>query len=458
MTRVGAHAVVLGAGVAGLAAAAALADRFDRVTIVERDPLPRSGEHRHGVPQGRHVHVLLPAGRAGLAELLPGVVDDLRAKGARLIDTKEVRFHIAGGSLRLEDANLETVGATRPLLESVVRDRVRAHPAVRFLEDHDARGLLCTPDRIRVTGVRVGSRDSNTEQTLVADLIVDATGRTSRSPQWVAHLGYLSPDEQRLQVGVHYTTRQFRREPGDLDGCQHVVVAIPHNGCRGGVLLAVEGDRWLVTLVGLLGERPPADLDGFVEYAHTLWTGDLHRVVATAAPLGEASTGGFPSYLRRRYDRLRRFPSCYVVTGDAVCSLNPVYAQGMTVAIGEATTLGQVLDQHGLDQVGPHFFERTKRTVDAAWTMATGADLGYPAVQGSRTVRWRLINLYFNRLLQVAHHDASVATAFIEVNGMVAPPQHLMRPRIVSRVLTGGRSPVRETDATNPDNAPLARR
>ena len=218
------------------------------------------------------------------------------------------------------------------------------------------------------------------------------------------------------------------------------MVTIPHDGRRGGVVLAVEGDRWIVTLVGLMGERPPADLDGFVEYARTLWVDDLHELVAAAEPLGEASTGGFPSYLRRRYDRLRRFPSRYVVTGDAVCSLNPVYAQGMSVAISEARALGQILDQHGLDQVGRRFFQRTKRTVDDAWTMATGADLGYPAVEGPRPARWRLINAYVNRLLRVAHRDPVVATAFMEVNGMVAPPQHLMRPRIVSRVLTGGRT------------------
>ena len=119
MTHVGEHAVVLGASMAGLAAAAALAERFDRVTIVERDTLPRSGEHRKGVPQGRHVHVLLPAGLVGLAELLPGVVEDLRARDARVMDTTEVRFHIADGTLLLDDADLEFVGATRPLLESV---------------------------------------------------------------------------------------------------------------------------------------------------------------------------------------------------------------------------------------------------------------------------------------------------------------------------------------------------
>jgi 2-polyprenyl-6-methoxyphenol hydroxylase-like FAD-dependent oxidoreductase len=441
MTNVGEHAVVLGASMAGLATAAALAKRFDRVTIVERDTLPRFEEYRKGVPQGRHVHILLPAGRVGLADLLPGVVEDFRARDARRMDTTEVRFHIAGGSLLLADADLEFVGATRPLLESIVCDRVRALSGVQFLEDHDARGLLTSPDRARVTGVRLGSRDSNTEETLAGDLVVDATGRSSHSPQWVAELGYPSPDEERLQVGVHYTTRLFRREPGDLQGCQNLVVTIPPDGRRGGVLLAVEGDRWLVTLVGLLGERPPANLDGFVEYARSLWVGDLHEVVGAAEPLGDASTGGFPSYLRRRYDRLRRFPDRYVVTGDSVCSLNPVYAQGMSVAIVEARALGQVLDQHGLNRVGPRFFQRTKRTVDEAWTMATGADLGHPAVQGPRTARWRLINVYFNRLLRVAHRDPVVAKAFMEVNGMVAPPQHLMRPRTVARVFTGGRGP-----------------
>jgi 2-polyprenyl-6-methoxyphenol hydroxylase-like FAD-dependent oxidoreductase len=439
-TQVGENAVVLGGSLAGLAAAASLAERFHRVTIVERDSLRRADTCRRGVPQGRHLHILLPAGRVGLAELLPGILDDLRARGARVIDTTQVRFHIAGGSLRLDDADLVIVSATRPLLESVVRARVRAQPAVRFLEGQDARGLLTTPDRSRVTGVRLGSRDSNTEDTLAGDLVVDATGRSSRSPQWLTDLGYRSPDEERLQVGVHYTTRLFRRERGDLEGCQAVVVTIPPGDRRGGALLAVEGDRWLVTLVGLMGERPPFDLDGFVEYARTLWVGDVHDVVASAEPLGEPSTGGFPSYVRRRYDRLRRFPDRYVVTGDAMCSLNPVYAQGMSVAIGEARALGQVLDRHGLDGVGPRLFQYTRPTIDAAWTMATGADLGYPPVEGPRPARWRLMNAYINRLLRVAHRDPVVAKAFMAVNGMVAPPQHLMRPRIVSRVFMGSRS------------------
>jgi 2-polyprenyl-6-methoxyphenol hydroxylase-like FAD-dependent oxidoreductase len=234
------------------------------------------------------------------------------------------------------------------------------------------------------------------------------------------------------------------------------VVTIPQDGRRGGVVLAVEGERWIVTLIGLMGERPPADVGGFVEYARTLWVRDLHELVAAATPLGEASTGGFSSYVRRRYDRLRRFPGRYVVTGDAMCSLNPVYAQGMSVAIGEARVLGQVLDRHGLDRAARHFFRRTNRLLDEAWTMATGADLGYPAVEGPRPARWRLINAYFNRLLRVAHRDPVVAKAFMEANGMMTPPQHLMRPRVVSRVLTGGRTPARIGGPLSLESAPTA--
>lgn len=205
--------------------------------------------------------------------------------------------------------------------------------------------------------------------------------------------------------------------------------------------MAVEGDRWLVTLVGFLGERPPADLDGFVEYARTLWSDELHEVATRATPIGEGVTGVFHKYVRRRYDKLSQFPDRYVVSGDAVCSLNPVYAQGMSVAIGEAQSLGRILDRHNLDRVGKRFFRQTRQLVDSAWTLATGADLAHPEVQGPRPASWRLINAYMNRFFPAAHLDPLVANTFLKLNTFVAPPQHLFHPRILARVLQKGRTP-----------------
>jgi 2-polyprenyl-6-methoxyphenol hydroxylase-like FAD-dependent oxidoreductase len=434
--------VVLGDSLAGLAVAAVLADRFDEVTIIDRDVLPAAGEHRNGVPQGRHAHVLLPGGLRALAELLPGIVDDLESHGAQIVDAPEVRFYLAGGRLALSDPSLSICGATRPLLEGVVRRRVRGLPNVRAVDRCRADGLVADPDRAQVTGVRVRSPAISSDDSVVdATLVVDATGRRSRSPRWLAQLGYRAPDEESLHVGIHYTTRLFARDPADLGGCRQVQVAIPPGGRHGGVAMAVEDDRWLVTLVGFLGERPPTELEAFVEHTSTLWRDDLHAIVAHAEPMGEAAVGAFPAHLRHRYDRLRDFPGRYVVTGDAVCSLNPVYAQGMSVAIREAQALGDVLDRHGLDRVGQRFFRRARPVVDAAWLIATGADLAEPAVEGRRTAGWRLVNRYVNRLLTVAHRDPLVADTFLRVNAMVAPPQHLMRPRIASRVLRrGGRS------------------
>jgi len=317
---------------------------------------------------------------------------------------------------------------------------VRSLNNVRFAEGCEACGLTTTPDRSRVTGVRLRSgRGRGADEAVEADLVVDATGRGSRSLRWLAALGYTVPSEDQIHIGVHYTTRLFGRSPATSGDWQNVTVDIPPGERRGAVALAVEGDKWIVTLVGILGERPPTDLGGFVEYARTLWTRDVHAVVADEEAIGEASTGAFPANVRRRYDRLRRFPGRYVVTGDAACSLNPVYAQGMSVAFAEALTLAQVLDRHGLDRVGPRFFRQTKRITEVAWSMATGADLAHPGVDGPRTARWRLLNAYIGRVFGVGHRDPVVAEAALKVLGMVSPPQHLMHPRIAWRVLRGGR-------------------
>lgn len=434
------HAVVLGASLAGLATAAALASRCERVTVIERDLLPPTGEHRKSVPQGRHAHLLLPSGLTTLGQLLPGFCDDLLSHGAHIIGAAEFRFYLGAGRLALDRADLAITGATRPLIEGVARRRVRELPNVEFAERSQAIGLITDSSRTCVTGVRLLSSSGAGDCELAADLVVDATGRSSRTPRWLTELGYPAPAGERLAVGVHYSTRLFHRDPADLGGCRHVVVTIPPGGRHGGLAMAVEGDRWLVTLVGSHDVRPPTDLDGFARYAAGLWREDLHEVVTGADPVGEPFTGAFPAYLRRRYDRLRRFPGHYVVIGDALCSLSPVYAQGMSVAIREAELLGRVLDDGGPGRAGQRFFRRARPLVDDAWTLSTGADLADPALAGARTPAWRLVNAYTRRLVPLACQDPVVANAFFEVSSLIAPPSHLMHPRVLRRVLRRGRA------------------
>ena len=439
VATVGDHAIVVGASMAGLAAAAALSPRFGRVTVVERDELPALGDGRRGVPQGAHAHLLLPAGLRALEELLPGLSADVQAAGGHVIPASEFRFYVGAGRLALRDATMAITGCTRPLLEGVVRRRVAALPNVTFLEGRDVDGLVPDGTRRQITGVRLRAGADGVADVIEADLVVDATGRRSRSLEWLDELGFPTPAEDRMAVGVHYSTRLFRRDPSDLDGCRHVAVAVPPGVRRGGLALAVEGDRWLVTLVGTVGERPPTELGAFADYADSLWQGELGDLVRHGEPLDDATTGGFPAHLRRRYDRVRRLPGGHVVIGDAVCSLSPTYGQGMAVAACEARVLGETLDRHGLDRVEHRFLRRSRSIVDTAWTLATSSDLLDPGIEGTRSMRWRTLTRYLDRAMRVATTDPVVADALLAVNALVAPPPTMLRPRVLARVLRGPR-------------------
>lgn len=441
--RAGDHAIVLGASLAGLATAAALTERFERVTVIERDTLPNAVQQRRGVPQGRHAHLLLPGGLRALTTLLPNFAVDLQEQGGHIIPANELRFYLGGGRLALRSDDMAICGATRPFLESIVRERVRALAGVEFRDGSKIDGLTTNADGTRVTGVRLSTGGPDV---LKGQLVIDTTGRGSRSPRWLAGLGYPEVAVERMDVAVRYTTRLFRRDPADLGGCRHVVIAAEPGGRRGGLILAVEDDRWLITMVGMQGERAPTDLPGFLDYAASLPQGELEEVASRAEPVGDAATGTFGSYLRHRYDRLRDLPAGFVVLGDAVCSLNPVYAQGMSVACLEAQALGEVLDRHGLDRVGARVLRRTKAVVDGAWSLSTGSDLADPAVDGPRPLSWRLISAYLSRVMPIAVHDPAVARAVFSVNALIDLPPRLMRPAIAARVLTRRRVGQRAAD------------
>lgn len=444
------HAVVLGAGIAGLCAAAALAGRAGRVTVVERDALARVDEPRKGVPQGRHFHALLPAGSRALDALFPGFVDELRRAGAQLLRAPEdFGVHVGGGRLALGglDPSFVVVGATRPLIEGIARERVRALPNVRLRGRWEALGLSAADGGRRVTGVRVRrAHTPGSEETVPADLVVDATGRGSRTHRWLETLGYAGPEELRVPVDVRYTTRLFRRAAGE-GGPRLLLIGVPPDGRRGGSALAVEGDRWQVVLAGVLGEQAPGELAGFRTYARTLQAGVLADLVERAEPIGEAVTGSYAANSWRRYDRMRRFPERLAIVGDAVCPLNPLYAQGMSVAATEGLALARVVDRTATERVGPAFLKATRGLVGACWTQAVDEDLAHPDVDGPRTLRWRLLRRYGERLVRAAHSDPVVGRTLFEVMSLQKRGRSLMQPRVLVRALSEGRSSERARTA-----------
>ena len=444
--RVVRDAIVLGASIAGLAAAAAVAPHVGAITILERDRLPGVDETRKGVPQGRHVHLMKPAGLHALERLLPGIEDDLEQAGAQVLrGGDDFGLHLGGGRLELSDLNpaFALVGATRPLIEGVVRERVRALPNVEVRTGYDVTGLTAD-DAGTVTGVRFRHQGSPatgasaTTDSLRADLVIDATGRGSRAPRWLSDLGFASPSEDAVNVDLRYATRLFRRRTGAGQGPRNVVVAPLPGKPSGAVALAVEGHRWVVTLVGMVGIQPPTEIEAFRAYARALWSPAVHDLIADSEPIGDAATGGFPSNTRRRYDELRTFPRRFVVTGDALGAISPVNALGLSMAVLSAEKLGETLARVGPARIGPAFFRSTRRLVAEATTQAVDNDLRHPAVQGPRTLRWRVIDAYAKRLMPLAHRDPVVGRALADVMGFLAPGPSLMRPNVAWRVLLRG--------------------
>jgi 2-polyprenyl-6-methoxyphenol hydroxylase-like FAD-dependent oxidoreductase len=425
------HAIVIGGSMAGLLATRVLADHYDCVTLVERDAFPSDGENRRGVPQGRHTHGLLASGRQVLEKLFPGISEELISGGAVSGDiVGKGRWFNEGGCHKQFTSGLEGILMSRPFLEGKVRNRVRQIPKVQLRENCAVEGLVASADNLRVTGIQLDG------EALPADLIIDATGRGSHTPQWLESLGYQKSPEERVEIALSYTTRFFRRRSQDLNGDIAVIIAPTPHGKQGGVMLAQEGDRWTVTLISHFGPCAPVELDGFIEYARRLPASYIHEAIRGAEPLGEAVSARFPASVRRRYERLESFPEGFLVFGDAISSFNPIYGQGMSTAALESAQLAGALAE-GSTNLAKRFFARVARVVDIPWSIAVGNDLRMPEAVGPRTAGVKFINWYMAKLHRAAHHDEVPAMAFHRVANLLAAPPSVMHPRVAARVLWG---------------------
>jgi len=430
----GKNAVVLGGSMAGLLAARVLTEHFDRVTVVDRDN-PTGSEVRRGVPQGRHAHGLLAAGLRVIEELFPGATDELIAGGAPVGDVLgNVRFCANGYRLRQVQTGMPALSFSRPYLEAYVRSRVFALPQVEVVAGHDVIGVDAAPDRSRLIGAVVQDRTGGSARTLHADLVVDATGRGSRASRWLTDLGYAAPAKEELLVDLAYVSRHYKVDPAALDGDIAIIIGPSAERPRGGAVMLEEGGQAVITLFGILGDHAPIDDAGFRVYADRLPLPYVADILRDAAPIDEAVKFRFPGSTRFRYDKLRRFPAGFVVVGDAMCSFNPMYGQGMSVAAVEALKLGEELGRGGTDLDALRFFRAVRPVIDIPWQIATGGDAALPGVDGPKDVRTRLVNRYLGRLYATAAHDEVVSRAFSRVTNLLSPPTALLSPRIAARV------------------------
>jgi 2-polyprenyl-6-methoxyphenol hydroxylase-like FAD-dependent oxidoreductase len=430
------HAVVAGGGVAGLLAASVLAGFFRRVTVIERDVADPGPFARRGVPQGRHVHALLPRGLAVVEGLFPGFARAAIDRGAVAANAATDASWGLGG-VRLAEAadTLPVIVSTRPFLEEEIRRRVALLANVTVVDR--ARVSDFVLEGRAVVGVELQRNDSGAVDRLTADLVVDATGRASRLPAWLGAHGFTPPVEETMDVDVGYATAQYAADPRRLGGLRALLVGATPDCPRGGVVHAVEGGMIEVSLTGYRHEHPPATRAGFVAHAASLALPDIHRLIHDAEPRSEIATFRVAQTARRYYEKLTDLPSGLLALGDAVCAFNPVFAQGMTVAALQAVSLGDALRQAGarpLDGVfARRFYRRAAAALGPAWQMARGNDLLVPHLAHHAGLSDRLMSRWIRRVLAAGARDPEVARRFIRVASLIDSPAALFAPVLVVR-------------------------
>lgn len=436
--RRGGRAIVIGASIAGLATARVLSDHFDQVTVIERDRLPEEPVVRRGVPQGRHAHVLLAAGLRLFSDWFPAFTDDLLSGGAVPIRSGDLLWHQGGDYWRMPESGQPGMSMSQPLLEGTIRRRlVRDRPNVAVVDQTAVDSLIVAGGR--VDGVRCQSTEHP------ADLVVGCTGRNTRFLDHLSEEGFPVPEVSAVHLDMAYGTRLMRRRPDEHVRALTLVVEDPARGHRFGTVMPVEADRWIVTLGAFHGDVPPTGQAEFEDFARALPSPVPADILTRSEALTPVLTHRMPTSQRRHVERLRHSPAGFVVLGDAICSFNPVYGQGMSAAALQARALGRAVERHGpaSPALPGDFYRRAAKVVGVPWRIAAGADFADPRTSGTRPLGTDLLHRYIAKVVQACHTSVPVTRRVLRVQNLLARPGSLMTPATAVRVLLAARRSLR---------------
>jgi 2-polyprenyl-6-methoxyphenol hydroxylase-like FAD-dependent oxidoreductase len=440
-------AIVMGASVAGLWTARVLSDYFEKVLVLDRDALPIEPLARPGAPQARQYHILLLRGLQIMQELFPGLDEELAKQGAVPLDiTGDLKTRSRGEWLEQVPSSQKLLSCSRLLLEANLRRRVKRIHSIEFIEGVEVSGLHSDSQRSAITGVALRRKDPVTQswkdsEVLKADLIVDALGRRSATPQWLSAMGYAPPKETVINSYLGYVTRRYRVPDSIVGGWGPLAIGDkPPFDPYSGLIFPEENGTWVVMMAGVNKHYPPMDEAGFDAFARKLGP-EFYAAVKAAVPIEMPYVYRGTESRWRHYEKLERWPNRFVVLGDAYCGFNPIYGQGMTVAALCAVALGDEIKRAGgdLDQASSKVRKLLTQAVTGAWVLATGADLAWPGTEGGSEKSTRLPDRvgrwYIEKTLDTLSKDHQVRMAFNEVNQLIKPLQSLFEPRIVLRVL-----------------------
>ena len=435
----GQRAIVIGSSIAGMLGARVLTDYFERVTILDRDVLPTTPQARRGVPQSVQPHVLLTKGYRLITEFFPGIDSQLEAHGVLNIDwAQEFQYYVEGSwsSSTEEASDLVSVTCSRYLLEWIIRQELLKLPNVEIKSQSKVAGLIYNAEAKKITGVMLYS-----DEQLSGDLIVDASGRSSKASQWLKAIGATAAPETVVNPQLGYATRRYQL-PATLkpDWKVLLISQTPPKDTRLGYLARIENNELIATLGGYGGDYPPLDDRGFLEFAQSLAQPDFYRAIANAIPTSPIYAHRATTNRRRDYDQIE-LPAGFIALGDAVCALCPVYGQGMSVSALAAKTLQAWLSKSSPEKFDNNRFQKQlAKSNSFHWTIATSQDSRFPSTIGGQQkepgIFGKLMTGYMSRLVKVSATEPNLRLMFIEISHLLRSPLYLYHPAVIWQVLT----------------------
>lgn len=436
------HAVVIGASMAGLFAARVLRDRAAKVTLIDRDPLTEETSQRRGVPQGHHFHHLMGAGLQVALQLFPTLLEELDRSGIEIGDCGRdwLLYHPPGVWLKRFPYGVPSIGCSRAVLEQHLRNLLVQLPNIELRTGRSVCGLSGDKRTNRITGVRLARKDDpSSEEILSADLVVDASGRGSRTPAWLGELGYSAPPDEEMPVNVTYCSRLYRQPPGAAPDWQIISIQPDAvSGSRGGYIHRINDGMALASMFGYAGDKPPLDETGFLEFARSLPQPQIYDYLRQATCASEPNTFKFSMNRRRHYELIAQMPDGLVVLGDAVYVTTPTYGQGMMMPCLSAVELGRCLDeqrQPALRGLSQRFQKKLATLLDEPWSRVLTEELRRPETVGRRPLGLPLIHWYADGLVGVCAMDKEVCCDLARVAHMLGSPGLLFRPATMLKIL-----------------------
>jgi 2-polyprenyl-6-methoxyphenol hydroxylase-like FAD-dependent oxidoreductase len=422
---------------AGLATAQVLSNYFTKVTVLERDLLPAEPATRSGTPQAPHAHALLAGGLQALQSLFPNFELDLQNAGAvRTRTGKEVRLERPGfDPFPSRDLGFDHFNMSRPLLEAVTRRRVQENPNIGIRTRHRATEIIASPDTLRVEAVRCDCEDGGALK-IDADFVVEATGRGGLTLQLFERLGLEKPGATEIRIDQAYSTTIVER-PKDPETSWAGVIFLPSApaSSRGGFVLPIEKQQWIVSIGGNHGDAPPGDREGFLDFVKCFRTSTIYDAVKNARPTADIVRFRLPASSRRHFERLETFPTGLLTIGDVICRFNPVFGQGMSVATQEAVILDHLLqDEMPMDRLAKQFFAAIQPAIETPWSVAQ-SDFVYPDTRGVRPTDFGQRIQYNIALTKLAAQDFEVHKLLAEVQHLLKPQSTLREPALTKRVM-----------------------